>query len=195
MASPWQRRSLRMAGPLHLAASHHLPMFITPPGATDVLMVVLAVALAGFVVMFGVLYFRLHSLPERMAHKTHKVQFEIVAILGLISLFTHMHIFWIAGLLLALIDLPDIGGWLDRIAMSLERIAMRGSRDKRAEEPDKPNTDVQGAEAPNESIAEIKLRNTPNKTSRSKVGLLRRVEDGPSIRPESGPGKRKELTD
>ena len=112
-----------MAGPLHPAASHHLPMFITPPGATDVLMVVLAVALAGFVVMFGVLYFRLHSLPERMAHKTHKVQFEIVAILGLISLFTHMHIFWIAGLLLAFIDLPDFGSPLGRIAGSVEKMA------------------------------------------------------------------------
>ena len=42
-----------------------------------------------------------------MAHKSQKLQFEIVAVLGLISLFTHMHIFWIAGLLLALIDLPD----------------------------------------------------------------------------------------
>jgi hypothetical protein len=98
-------------------------MFITPPGATDVLMVVLAVVLAGFVVMFGVLYFRLHSLPERIAHKTHKVQFEIVAILGLISLFTHMHIFWIAGLLLAFIDLPDFGSPLGRIAGSVEKMA------------------------------------------------------------------------
>jgi hypothetical protein len=112
-----------MAGSLHPAASHHLPMFITPPGATDVLMVVLAVVLAGFVVMFGVLYFRLHSLPERIAHKTHKVQFEIVAILGLISLFTHMHIFWIAGLLLAFIDLPDFGSPLGRIAGSVEKMA------------------------------------------------------------------------
>lgn len=112
-----------MAGSLHPAASHHLPMFITPPGATDVLMVMLAVVLAGFVVMFGVLYFRLHSMPERIAHKTHKVQFEIVAILGLISLFTHMHIFWIAGLLLAFIDLPDFGSPLGRIAGSVEKMA------------------------------------------------------------------------
>ena len=55
----------------------------------------------------GNIYLRLHSLPERMAHKSQKLQFEIVAVLGLISLFTHIHIFWIAGLLLALIDLPD----------------------------------------------------------------------------------------
>jgi len=98
-------------------------MFVTPPGETDVLMAVLAVLLVVVVVLFGVFYFRLHSLPERIAHKTHKVQFEIVAILGLISLFTHMHIFWIAGLLLAFIDLPDFGTPLGRIAGSVEKMA------------------------------------------------------------------------
>jgi hypothetical protein len=44
-------------------------------------------------------------------------------VLGLLALFTHMHIFWVAGLLLALIDFPDIGGWLARIAGSVEKIA------------------------------------------------------------------------
>ena len=47
----------------------------------------------------------------------------LVAVLGLISLFTHMHIFWIAGLLLALVDIPDIGGALGRIARSTEKMA------------------------------------------------------------------------
>jgi hypothetical protein len=71
----------------------------------------------------GTLYWKLHSLPERMAHKTHKLQFEIVAVLGLISLFTHQHIFWVAGLLLAMIDLPDFGTPIRSIADSVERIA------------------------------------------------------------------------
>ena len=112
-----------MAESLHPAASHHLPSFITAPGETDWLMVIMAVVLALSVLMFGILFFRLHSLPERMAHRTHKLQFEIVAVLCLISLFTHMHIFWIAGLLLALIDLPDFGTPLSRIATSAEKIA------------------------------------------------------------------------
>ncbi len=112
-----------MAEQLHPAAAHNLPAFITPPGETDVLMVVMAIFLGLSVVGFGVLYFRLHSLPEQIAHKGQKVQFEIVAILGLIALFTHMHIFWIAGLLLAFIDLPDFGGFLGRIAGSVERMA------------------------------------------------------------------------
>jgi hypothetical protein len=112
-----------MTEPLHPAASHHLPAFITAPGETDWLMVVMAVVLAIAVLMFGILFLRLHSLPERMAHRTHKLQFEIVAVLCLISLFTHMHIFWIVGLLLAMIDLPDFGTPLSRIATSAEKIA------------------------------------------------------------------------
>jgi hypothetical protein len=112
-----------MAESLHPAASHDLPAFITAPGETDVLMVVMSLFLLLAVVMFGVVFLRLHTLPERIAHKSNKLQFEIVAILGLIALFTHMHIFWIAGLLLALIDLPDFGTSLGRIADSTEKIA------------------------------------------------------------------------
>jgi hypothetical protein len=112
-----------MAESLHPAASHNLPQFITAPGETDVLMVVMSIVLLVSVVMFGILFFRLHTLPERMAHRTHKLQFEIVAVLGLIALFTHMHIFWIAGLLLAMVDLPDFGTPLNRIAGSAEKIA------------------------------------------------------------------------
>jgi len=112
-----------MTEPLHPAATQHLPSFITSPGETDWLMVVMAVILGLSVLMFGVLFFWLHSLPERMAHRSHKLQMELVAVLCLISLFTHMHIFWIAGLLLALIDLPDFGTPLTRIATSAEKIA------------------------------------------------------------------------
>jgi hypothetical protein len=108
---------------MHPAATQHLPIFITAPGQTDVLMVVMAFVLVGVVVGFGVLFLRLHTLPERVAHRGHKIQFEIVAILGLIALFTHMHIFWVIGLLLAFIDIPDFGGFLGRIAGSVERIA------------------------------------------------------------------------
>src|SRR5262245_59089287 len=108
---------------LNSAASHDLPSFITAPGETDVLMVIMGVFLVLAVVAFGLLFLRLHTLPERIAHKSHKIQFEIVAVLGLIALFTHMHIFWIAGLLLALIDMPDFGSSLGRIAVSTEKMA------------------------------------------------------------------------
>src|SRR4051812_6654639 len=108
---------------LHPAATDHLPMFITAPGETDVLMVVMAVILVLSILMFGSFFFRLHTMPERMAHRGHKIQFEIVAVLGLLALFTHIHLFWVAGLLLALIDIPDFGGSLSRIAGSTEKLA------------------------------------------------------------------------
>jgi hypothetical protein len=112
-----------MADSLHPEATHHLPAFITAPGDTDILMVVMWVILIAAVLGFGILFLRLHTLPERIAHRSHRLQFEIVAVLGLISLFTHMHIFWIIGLLLALVDLPDFGTPLRRIAGSVEKIA------------------------------------------------------------------------
>jgi hypothetical protein len=114
-----------MADSLNPAAPHHLPIFITAPGDTDVLMVMTAIILVACVVAFGVLFLRLHTLPERMAHKSQKVQFEIVAVLGLLALFTHIHAFWVAGLLLALVELPDVGSFLGRIAGSVETIAGR----------------------------------------------------------------------
>jgi hypothetical protein len=112
-----------MADSINPAASHHLPSFITAPGETDVLMVAMVIILVAAVVGFGVLFLRLHTLPERIAHRGHKLQFEIVAVLGLIALFTHMHIFWVMGLLLALVDLPDFGTPLNRIAGSTEKMA------------------------------------------------------------------------
>jgi hypothetical protein len=104
-------------------APHHLPFYLAPGSGTDVLMVVMGIFLVATVLWVGTLYWRLHSLPERMAHKSEKLQFEIVAILGLLSLFTHIHLFWVAGLLLALIDIPDFGTPLRSIAGSVEKIA------------------------------------------------------------------------
>ena len=115
-----------MTDQLHPLTPHHLPFYVAKPGETDVLMIVTGFFLILTVLAFGNIYLRLHSLPERLAHKSQKIQFEIVAVLGLISLFTHMHIFWIAGLLLALIDLPDFSSPLARIAGSVEKIADTG---------------------------------------------------------------------
>jgi hypothetical protein len=86
-------------------------------------MVVMGIFLIGTILWVGTLYWKLHSLPERMAHKSQKLQFEIVAVLGLIALFTHQHIFWLIGLMLAMIDLPDFGTPLARIAGSAEKLA------------------------------------------------------------------------
>jgi hypothetical protein len=108
---------------LHPATPHHLPGFITAPGDTDVLMIVVGIILIGAVVGVGNLYLHLHTLPERMAHKSQKLQFEIVAVLGLLALFTHNHLFWVIGLFLAMVDLPDFGTPLHRIAGSVDKMA------------------------------------------------------------------------
>jgi hypothetical protein len=64
---------------LHPEASHNLPSFITPPGETDVLMMVMGIFLVLVILWFGVFFFRLITLPGRIAHRTRKLQFEIVA--------------------------------------------------------------------------------------------------------------------
>ncbi len=117
-----------MSGAQHPAAPHHLPVFMPGPEGSDPLLVVTGLILLGAVVGVGLLFLRVHTLPERIAHSGHKLQFEIVAVLGLLALFTHMHIFWVAGLLLALIDIPDFVGPMRRIAGSSERIASSTER-------------------------------------------------------------------
>ena len=105
------------------AAPNELPPFITAPGETDVLMIVMAVFLVLAVFAVGVLFLRLHHLPEHIAKKSQKVQYQVVAVLGLLAMFTHVNAFWVAALLLAVVDIPDFGGLLARMARSLEKMA------------------------------------------------------------------------
>ena len=116
-----------MNAEINPAAPHHLPWFITAPGASDGLFTAMIIFLIVVLLLIGVLYFKLHALPEHMAHRTSKVQMEIVAVLAVIALFTHDHIFWIAGLLLAFVQLPDFSTPINAMAQSLQRIA-RGGR-------------------------------------------------------------------
>ena len=104
-------------------ATDHVPFFITPPGQTDVLFHVVAWFVVACIIGLGVIFFTIHTLPERMAHRTKKVQLDFVAILGLIALFTNEHIYWIAALILAFIDLPDFLTPVQRIASAVENMA------------------------------------------------------------------------
>jgi hypothetical protein len=122
------------------ASADEMPWFMAAPGETDTLTVVMGLILVMAVVTFGLLFFRLHTLPERMAHKSKKIQLEIVAVLGLIALFTHMHIFWVASLLLAeslRSTRPQaapkgrrFSGWIVRSRRPLLRV--RGGRSKKS---------------------------------------------------------------
>jgi hypothetical protein len=108
---------------LHPAATGHLPFFITAPGEGDGLFNVMIVFLIVFVFAVGLLYLRLHALPEHMAHGTSKVQMQIVGVLALLALFTHNHIFWIGALLIALVEFPNFSAPLASMAQSLEKLA------------------------------------------------------------------------
>nr|WP_249809677.1 hypothetical protein [Bradyrhizobium sp. 139] len=99
-------------------------------------MVVVGIFLIGAVLMVGNFYLHLHTMPERMAHKSQKFQFEIVAVLGLLALFTHNHLFWVIGLFLAMVDLPDFSTPLRKIAGSVEKMAGVAPEPDATEAPD-----------------------------------------------------------
>jgi hypothetical protein len=110
---------------LNPAATDHLPFFITAPGQTDGLFNVMIVFLILVVFSVGIIYLRLHALPEHLAHGASKVQIQIVGVLALLALFTHNHIFWIGALLIALVQFPNFSAPLASMAQSLERLAGR----------------------------------------------------------------------
>jgi len=112
-----------MAVAQNSVASGHLPFFITPPDQSDVLLHVVGWFVLLCVIGLGVTFFTIHSLPERMAHRTKKVQLDIVAVLCLLALLTNEHVFWFAALILAFIDLPDFLSPVMRIASAVENIA------------------------------------------------------------------------
>ena len=106
-----------MSAELNPAAPHNLPFFIPGPDGSDPLLFVTGLFLIVAVIAFGLIFLRIHTLPERMAHRTHKVQFQVVAVLGLLALFTHNQIFWVIGLFLALLLPPkDRAGQVVRMA-------------------------------------------------------------------------------
>ena len=122
------------------AAPDHVPFYIPGADGSDPLLAITALILIAATLVIGVIYFRLHALPEQLGH--HKLQFEVCAVLALISLFTHEHIYWIIALVLALVDLPDFTTPLTRIATALERrpSTWRGPPPIEAAPSDKPMT-------------------------------------------------------
>lgn len=86
----------------------NLPFFVTQPGSTDVLMLAIGVLLVAALLGVGTLYFTVQTIPDRMASGSHKIQMQLVGLLGVISLFTMNNAFWIAGILLAAIPFHEL---------------------------------------------------------------------------------------
>jgi multisubunit Na+/H+ antiporter MnhF subunit len=136
-------------------ATTHMPFFITPPGETDVLFNITLWFVVACIVLTGVLFFTIHSLPERMAHKSKKVLLDLIALLCLLALLTHNHFFWFVAIVLAFIDIPDFLTPVNRIANSMESIAGQEAGEKPADvstlvppeaaKVDEPHVKKQGA--------------------------------------------------
>jgi hypothetical protein len=111
-------------------ATTHMPFFITQPGDTDVLFNVTLVFVVACIILAGVVFLTIHSLPERMAHKSQKILLDLIALLCLLALLTHEHLFWFIAIVLAFIDIPDFLTPVNRIAKSVETMTGQGVGDK-----------------------------------------------------------------
>lgn len=103
-------------------STEHIPGYLAGANS-DPLMVVMAVILVAIILMAGVFYFKLHAIPEHIAHGKNHTQIQLITILTILALFTHNNIFWVAALVLAVVELPDFLAPLKSIAKSLEAIA------------------------------------------------------------------------
>ncbi|MEM9224594.1 MAG: hypothetical protein AAGB11_19660 [Pseudomonadota bacterium] len=106
---------------IHPQAPHFLPSYLPAADGSDWLFNFTAVVVIAIILVVGNLYLRLHSVPERMAHRSNSVQLQAVAVLCLLALFTHNHLLWILALLLAIIRFPDLATPLNTIAAAVER--------------------------------------------------------------------------
>lgn len=106
---------------LHPLAPEHLPGFLPDAAGHDPIMVHMILFVAVMIFLLVTAFLHLHSLPEKLAHKVGATQLQIVGILGLIALFTHNNLYWVAALLLAVVQIPDYETPLLRIADALDR--------------------------------------------------------------------------
>lgn len=116
-------------------STEHIPGYLA--GAdSDPLMIVMAVILIVIILIAGVFYFKLHAVPEHIAHGKNHTQIQLITILTILALFTHNNIFWVAALVLAVVELPDFLTPLKSIAKSLATIAQNKEQktQKKAEE-------------------------------------------------------------
>ena len=128
---------------IHPIAPHHLPGFLPGPDGSDPLFTAVVIVLLIVVMVAGVIYFKLHSIPEQMGEKANSTQLQLISILAILALFTHNNAFWILALLLAAIRIPDYLTPLQTIANSLARLAADGKATDPVEPSPEPVSDVE----------------------------------------------------
>lgn len=125
---------------VHPKAPHHLPGYIPGPDGSDPLFIIVVVAVLVLFLVAGVVYFKLHSLPEHMGEKANSTQLQLISILAVLALFTHNNAFWVLALLIAAIRLPDYLTPIQTIARSLAKIATDTDRPDTKVSPPGPAT-------------------------------------------------------
>ena len=111
------------AADLHPMATGHIPRYVVAADGSDYLFSAMIVFFVVLVVLIGVGYLTLHSVPEKMAHENNHPQFQLVGILALLALFTHNGLFWVAAILVAGFQFPDFATPLRNIADAIRSLA------------------------------------------------------------------------
>lgn len=128
----------------HPMAAGHIPSYVTAADGSDFLFTFMAVFTIVLILLIGVAYFTLHALPEKMAHKSNHPQFQLVGILALLALFTHNNIFWVAAILMAGFQIPDLAAPLRSIADAVRGLGREpeapAARDVIPSQPEEPDT-------------------------------------------------------
>ncbi len=127
---------------IHPAAPHHLPGFLPGADGSDPLYTIVVVFLLLVLLGVGVVYFKLHSVPEHMGERQNSTQLQLISILSILALFTHNNAFWVLALLIAAIRIPDFLSPLKSIANSLTKLAGDKSESKPAEHSTKQDKDL-----------------------------------------------------
>jgi len=124
----------------HPLAPEHLPGYLPGADGSDPLFTLVVVLILILALVLGVLYFKLHALPERMAHRQNSTQLQLIAVLAILALLTHNNVFWVGALLLAVVRFPDFKTPIDSIDQSLKRLAGQGGGgEKTATAEEAPN--------------------------------------------------------
>ncbi|WP_085821451.1 hypothetical protein [Ruegeria meonggei] len=108
-------------------ATGHIPSYVTQADGSDFLLTFMFIFTVLVIVLIGVGYFTLHSIPEKLAHESNHPQFQLVGILALLALFTHNGLFWVAAVLVAGFQFPDVAAPLRAIADAIRSLGTERS--------------------------------------------------------------------
>ena len=120
---------------IHPMATGHIPSYVVQADGSDFLFNFMLVFTVVVIILLGVAYFTLHSIPEKIAHQSNHPQFQLVGILALLALFTHNGLFWIAAILVAGFQFPDFAAPLRGIADAIRSLGPQRTSDTIVAEP------------------------------------------------------------